>query len=594
MKKTILIFILLALAVGLWGCTQAEAPADTRILVSIAEAEDYTVENNGQWVQPGEDAVFVLDMAYGVTLADTDYSGTFSSEIKDGKLELTLEDVTYPVQVSLALTHRFATITYDPNGGYGEETVKTYDLNVHARPNTSIGTDIFVRYGYVLTSWNTKPDGSGTRVGLGSRVTAEGRLTLYAQWEPWTDASEFEYSLTQYGNITINGYTGTAETIVIPAEINGYEVTAIASRAFAGCGVKHVIFPTTMDRVAAEAFLNCGSLETVLLYDNIQVISDDIFSGCGNLRTLYINAIEAPYGYNFRKESCYADKVDLLITASGQQKLVFYSGCSVWYNLNGAQTARAFDGEYTVINMGLNGTVNSAVQMQILGHYLEAGDVLVHTLELTSETQLLTVMAMGDNDDKLWCGLEYNYDLFSLVDLRTVTGELDSLCYYLSNKKTQSSYRHYYTDDMDQVYMDEYGCVPFDRSTTKDTLADKVRLDPEYIDAESMARLEGYYDAYRDLGVTVYVSYACVNMDAVPEDQQGNVALMDSLVKEAVGAMGSAVVISDLDDVLFTNTDFYDTNYHLRSPVVTEMTNIWLRDLKAQMVLDGLWEEAAE
>ena len=588
MKKTILIFIALALALCVAGC-QTQSAVDTRVQVSITELEGCTVENNGQWVTPGDSATFVLSMDDGRSLAGTDYSGAYSSVVKDGKLELTLEDIQFPQRVTLELTQKFATVTYEPNGGAGEPVSVSYDLNTHIRPNTSIGTDLFSREGYTLGCWNTAPDGTGQRVGLGSRVSVEETLTLYAQWESWTEAADFTYVRTDFGTVTITGYIGTAETVVIPASIGGVRVTMVASRAFQGSAMRTVIFPTTMRQVAPQAFLDCAQLETVVLFDNIETVSDDVFSGCDALQTLYINAIEAPYGYDFRKESAYPDKVDLLIAAQGQQKLVLYSGCSGWYNLDGGLMEEAFGGAYTVINMGLNGTVNSAVQMQILGHFLEPGDVVLHTLELTSQTQLLTDISLGDKDDKLWSGLEYNYDLFALVDLRTVSGTFDSLCSYLDKKDSETTYLGVYTDVLGRTYMDEYGGVPYYREATERRLTDKVLLDPSYVDPVGMARLNEYYNRYWDSGVTVYVSYACVNMDEVPEDQRENVDLMDSLVRDALAEMDHAVLISDLSDYLYEYNDFFDTNYHLISGKAQENTLLWIRDLKAQMILDGLW-----
>lgn len=594
MKRKTLILILLVLLLGLFGCGGEITSIENRVQVSITGLEGCTVENNGLWVEPGGDAVFLLELEYGTTLAGTDYSGAFSTQIKDGKLELTLEDIQYPVRVGLELTHSFCTITYEPNGGEGEQTVKTYDLTYHLRPNADIGTGMFTRDGFVLTGWNTEPDGSGTRVGLGSRATVDGELTLYAQWEPWTDVSEFEYTVTKYGNITINAYLGKADTVIIPAYIDGREVTAIATRAFENNTVRHVILPDTMDRLAPDTFMNCTNLESVMLFDNIQVISDSVFTGCENLQTLYTNAIEAPYGFDFRKESCYADKVDRLILAQGQRKLVVYGGCSAWYNLDGADMYDAFGGEYTVVNMGLNGTVNSVSQMQILSNYLEAGDVLLHTLELTSEYQLLQVTDMGSYDNKLWAGLEYNYDLFSMVDLRTLDGAFDSFCDYLTNKKSETGYTDHYTDSQERLYVDEYGCIPFYRNSTQPNLADKVQLDPDYVNQGDMVLLESYYDRWHDMGVTVYISYACVNMDAVPAEERGNVELMDSLVRDVIGGMDSAVLISKLSDFLYEHENFFDTNYHLRSEEVKENTAVWIRDVKAQMVLDGSWKEDTE
>lgn len=588
MKKRMRLLLSALLALFLFGCSEGE-PVDTRIQISLLAGDAYTVENNGQWVEPGADAEFVLSMTKGCSLAAVDYSGEYDHRIEDGKLILTLKNVNYPARVRVFTTTRYCTVRYEPNGGWGDPIVKTYSLSYHLRPNTENGQQMFQRNGYTLVSWNTAPDGSGTRVGLGSRVTTGPELTLYAQWQAWSPAEDFSYTLTQFGNITINKYLGSDETVVIPEEINGYPVTDIAANAFRDSTLRHLVLPPTMDRVAPSSFTD-STVETVTLFDNIQVISDLSFEGCDNLQTLYINAVEAPYGYTYRKESAYADKVDKLILAQGRKKMVFYAGCSVWYNLDGGDVYDAFGDAYLILNMGTNGTVNSAVQMQIMAPYLEEGDILFHSLELTSHYQLLNSVQMGENDDKLWCGLEYNYDLFTLVDLRTVNGEFDSLVKYLEKKSGQGSYNSCYTDDSGNQYLDEYGCVPFLRTETKESLADRVHLDPDYITADGVARLKTYYDWYRSKGVTVYVSYACVNMDQVPAEEQGNVEKMDTLVRSTVDAMGSAKVISSLRDFLYVHEDFYDTNYHLLSQQVRENTAIWIRDLQNQMAQDGLWE----
>ena len=589
MKKRI-IPMLLVLVLLLSGCSQA-IPVDTRIQISLMDAAGYTVEENGLWVKPGDNAVFTLTMTEGCSLDSVDYQGEYDHRVEDGKIILTLKKVRYPDRVRVLTTTRYCSVTYDPNGGQGDPVTKNYSLSVHLRPNTETGQDLFRRSGYTLVSWNTKPDGSGTRIGLGSRFTAEPKQTLYAQWAEWTPDADFRYTVTQFGTVTIDAYLGSDETVVIPNRIENHPVTTVAAGAFKNSALRHVILPVNMDQVAPDAFKD-SALETVTMFDNILTVSDTSFDGCENLKTLYLNAIELPYGYSFRKESMYADKVDQLILAQGQKKMVFYAGCSVWYNLNGADADEAFGSDYAILNMGLNGTVNSAVQLQILGSYLEEGDVLLHTLELTSEYQLLSTVQMGVGDDKLWCGLENNYDLFSLVDLRTVQGEFDSLVQYLEKKTGTTTYQNQYTDDNGNGYLDAYGGVPFQRTVAQAALSDKVRLDPGLITQVGMERLGRYYDWYENKGVTVYVSYACVNMDAVPEQERGNVEVMDALVRNSVAAMGSGKVISKLADFLVTNADCYDTNYHLLSKQAVEQTALWLRDLRMQMAADGLWEVA--
>ena len=589
MRRRLYLSLFALLLLLLSGCGKGSMP-ETRIQVSILESTGFTVENNGQYIQPGEDAVFLLSMGYGFSLADTDYDGVYRIAVEGGKIRLTLENVQYPTRVALELTDLYSSITYEPNGGTGEAVTVAYDTTIHLRPNTSIGTDIFTREGHTLTGWNTRADGTGERVGLGSRVSLPGKeLTLYAQWAKWSDGRDFDWAANEEG-ITITGYHGNDAGLIVPAILDGREVTAIAAGAFRNCAMTGVVLPVTLSTVEDGAFQDCA-LEVLTLFDNIESIGDGAFSGCEQLKTLRVNAVERPYGISYRKESCYADKADLLILARGEKKIVFYGGCSVWYNLDGSMLSSLLEQGYRVVNMGLNGLVNSSAQMQILEHFLEPGDILFHTPELSSAKQLLIDQTMDiKDDDKLWCGLEYNYDLFALVDLRTVPGALDSFCGYLARKGSGTTYTAAYRVN-GSAFWDEYGCIPFYRDRTQETLADEVYLDPLYISEEAVTRLRTFYDRYQARGVRVYLSYACVNTDAVPEEQRGNVELMDRLFREAVEEMDGPVLISRLEDFLYRRGDFYDTNYHLLSEPARKNTSLWLRDLRAQMEKDGLWKE---
>jgi hypothetical protein len=340
-----------------------------------------------------------------------------------------------------------------------------------------------------------------------------------------------------------------------------------------------------MVQVAEGAFQTCD-FGSVTLFDTIEHISDASFRDCGMLHTLYINAAEAPYGNLYRKESVYADKVDLLIRAAGKKKLVFYGGCSAWYNLDARLAENELGETYEILNLGLNGTVNSALQMRILEAFLEPGDILFHTPELSSPTQMMRVVQMDRRDDKLWCGLENNYDLVSLVDFQSISGLLDSFCNYLEQKDASSNYSSAYTDSRGRTYFDQWGTIPFARTETSQTLTDTVTLDPACIDAAAMERLGEIYRRLSEQGVRVYVGYACVNLDAVPEEQRDQAQLLDDLFRDAIEAMEGPVLISSLSDYLYHNEDFYDTNYHLLSEQASRNTALWLRDLLAQMAAE--------
>ncbi len=593
-KLPFLILALALLTLCLSGCASTEK--DGGLLVLLEEGEGFSAEENALRVTPGEDASFVLQVKKSVTVLSADYRGDYEIAEEDGQTRLTLRNVRYPTRVKLSLAAKSGQIRYEANGGAtpdgGSSVVKSHSLSVHPRANTALGTDLFARDGYTLASWNTAADGSGERIGLGSRVTLSGgEQLLYAQWARWSDEACFSWTETEDG-LTLTGYRGGDEPLVIPARIGGKPVRAIAAGAFRDCAARSVILPPGLMRVEDGAFEG-AALRELTLFDDIAEISDAAFAGCAELRTLYINAVEAPFGYVYRKESVYADKVDLLLLAQGRKKLVFYGGCSMWYNLDGIQADKLFGSEYTILNLALNGTVSSAVQLQILLPYLEPGDILLHTPEISSRPQLMLTTAMGDDDAYLWCGLENNYDLFASVDLRSVAGVFDSFCRYLSLKDQRTDYNQFFSDDYRTPYLDGYGCISFYRSEHKEKLADRVSVRPELLEGEDLSTLGAYYAMLAERGVRVYVSCACINLDALPEGQEAEIPAADAVFRSSLESMG-VTPISHLGDYLFREEDFYDTNYHLLSELARQNTARWMRDLLAQMRADGLWEKEAE
>ena len=594
MKKLLLFATALVLMLCLSACGSVEK--NDSLLVLIEEGSGFSAEQYALRVHPGEDAMFLLTMDRGISLLSTDYRGETEILEKDGVTELRLLDVRFPTRVRLETASKRGQIRYEANGGVAKDGstsyLKTYSLTVHPRANTALGTDLFTRDGYTLFCWNTQPNGSGERIGLGSRLTLSGgERVLYAQWAEWSPSEDFQW-VEEEGGVTITGCQNRDRTLVIPAELNGKPVHKLAAGAFQNLPANAVILPPGLQVIEDGAFQNCSFTE-LTLFDDLAEFSDAGFEACSAWKTLHINAKEAPYGYIFRKESVYADKVDLLILAQGKKKLIFYGGCSMWYNLEGSQANRLFGSEYAILNLALNGTVNSAVQLQIMAAYLEPGDILFHTPEISSRFQLMLITEMREDDSNFWCGLENNYDLFTLVDLRTTGGVLDSLCHYLSLKDKRTDYYQFYSDDYRTPYIDQFGCIPFYRSVHYKKLGDKVSVKPELLTAESLKTLGEYYAMLQDRGVRIYVSCACLNLDALPEGDEEKIPEADAVFRQAISAMPGVTPISHQGDYLYREEEFYDSNYHLLSEPAKRNTELWMRDLETQMVLDGLWEAEA-
>lgn len=96
-----------------------------------------------------------------------------------------------------------AHIRYNPNPPAGKTTggQGTPNWDGHTGDTPAIGGNGWTIDGYTFAGWTTSPDGGGTKYAPGARWTANGTLTLYAQWTPG------EAGLTYDGNGATGGKT---------------------------------------------------------------------------------------------------------------------------------------------------------------------------------------------------------------------------------------------------------------------------------------------------------------------------------------------------------------------------------------------------
>ena len=71
--------------------------------------------------------------------------------------------------------------------------------------------------------------------------------------------------------------------LTIPAEVNGYKITAVGDQALMGCSLQGIELPETIDSIGKQAFENCGDLESVVLPNCITVLPEACFSFCMSL-----------------------------------------------------------------------------------------------------------------------------------------------------------------------------------------------------------------------------------------------------------------------------------------------------------------------
>ena len=105
-------------------------------------------------------------------------------------------------------------------------------------------------------------------------------------------SGDFTYTEAD-GSITVTGYTGTSKALVIPAEIDGKPVTAVADSAFAGLAIESVLISENVVTVGAWAFRECFSLSSVSFEEGsaLETVGTSAFQLCTALKS-----IEFPVG----------------------------------------------------------------------------------------------------------------------------------------------------------------------------------------------------------------------------------------------------------------------------------------------------------
>ena len=97
------------------------------------------------------------------------------------------------------------------------------------------------------------------------------------------NTADFSYT-EENGALTLTGYTGNAEVLVIPSEIDGKAVAKVGDGCFQGnAALVKVTVPEGVTAIGDYAFECCSRLEKIYLPDSLNSIGDGAFSGCGKM-----------------------------------------------------------------------------------------------------------------------------------------------------------------------------------------------------------------------------------------------------------------------------------------------------------------------
>lgn len=95
-------------------------------------------------------------------------------------------------------------------------------------------------------------------------------------------ASDFAYT-TENGEVTITDYTGTREHVLIPSEIGGFPVTALADKAFYEKHLTTVVVPDSVTEIGDLCFSGDNYLLSLTLPDGLAELSYGALESCYSL-----------------------------------------------------------------------------------------------------------------------------------------------------------------------------------------------------------------------------------------------------------------------------------------------------------------------
>ncbi len=173
-----------------------------------------------------------------------------------------------------------------------------------------------------------------------------------------------EYMVTPNNTVSIKGYTGTAEEVIIPEMIDGLPVTEISCTVDAGGAfegnktITAVYLPSSVTSIYPYTFKGCSNLTKVNLPSTMERIANGVFDGCSKLSN-----IEFPEGVQTIGMSAFKDCTSLtnIIVPEGVT--------AIWEN--------AFNGTKNLQNIYLPKTLTSvspaAFKNSAVNHVLYGG-----------------------------------------------------------------------------------------------------------------------------------------------------------------------------------------------------------------------------
>ncbi len=188
--------------------------------------------------------------------------------------------------------------------------------------------------------------------------------------------AQFTFSTNADNTLTVTGYTGGANDVLVPASFGGLPVTSIGTNAFSSDrSLDGVNFPSSVTNISADAFEGCLNLEALYFGGNAPTADPTAFISSPNATVQYLPGTTG-----------WSSKFDGLET--------YEASMTYSTNTNGTLTITSYDGNG---NLTVPSSINGLPVTEIgLGAFSAASPIEPAPI-LTGVTLPATIASIGES-----------------------------------------------------------------------------------------------------------------------------------------------------------------------------------------------------
>ena len=471
----------------------------------------------------------------------------------------------------------------------------------------------FVRPGYVLKEFNTKADGSGVGYSLGSKFSMNSaENTLYCIWAEDSAYADFEYypiniakptGVTgaphwQESGIIITSYSGNDTELVIPENINGNAVIAIAEGAFTNKSFTSLLLPRTLLMVEDGAFVGCSSLTTIYYPDSIYYIGNAAFdsSSWSGVKNFYVNATMAPR-YANTLEGAFSIKLSHFLTSEGKNRIVVVAGSSTLLGLSSDYLEALLDGTYEVINFGTTRTTHGTMLLEAMGELATERDIVLYAPEnsiymfgeptlywktlrdLESMYNVFRHIDISKYENVIGAFAELNagsgnngsadplkYGRYTraatryedIINVTSLSRSLDHVDQKCAGYIDEENYKDYYT-----LRLDNMARSTLEGLYNTDNTAAEADKWCDMTESKYVTLMNHAIDAAKSSGAKVYFAFAPIDADKLSDEAKANVSAQtynyDWLI---INTYNFDDILGSSKNYIYNHQYFYNNAYH--------------------------------